>query len=46
LFPLQVAVLPFAVPDARQSLYWHERTHKLASHRWFRSLAAEVASSL
>jgi DNA-binding transcriptional LysR family regulator len=46
LFPLQVVPLPFAVAEARQSLYWHERTHKLASHRWFRSLAAEVAGSL
>jgi len=45
-FPLQVLAMPFPVGVARQSLYWHERTHKLSSHKWFRALATEVASSL
>jgi DNA-binding transcriptional LysR family regulator len=45
-FPLQVVQPPWRIGEARQSIYWHERTHKLASHRWFRLLAASVASAL
>jgi DNA-binding transcriptional LysR family regulator len=46
LFGLQVASLPLEVGMARQSMYWHERTHKLPSHRWFRDLVAGVADRL
>jgi DNA-binding transcriptional LysR family regulator len=41
--PLQVLPLPIAVPDLRNALYWHERTHKHPGHRWFRQLLTEVA---
>jgi DNA-binding transcriptional LysR family regulator len=44
--PLQVLPLPIAVPDLRNALYWHERTHKHAGHRWFRQLLTEVARSM
>jgi DNA-binding transcriptional LysR family regulator len=44
--PLQVLPLPIAVPDLRNALYWHERTHKHAGHRWFRQLLTEVARTL
>ena len=43
---LQVLPLPIAVPDLRNALYWHERTHKHAGHRWFRQLLTEVAGTL
>lgn len=45
-FPLVVVRPPFPLGEARQSIYWHERSHKLASHRWFRALACEVAAEL
>jgi DNA-binding transcriptional LysR family regulator len=44
--PLQVLPLPLAVPDLRIALYWHERTHKQAGHRWFRQLLTDVAKEL
>lgn len=43
---LQVLPLPIAVPDLRNALYWHERTHKNARHRWFRQLLTEIAATL
>jgi DNA-binding transcriptional LysR family regulator len=46
VFDLQVLAIPLAVGMARQSLYWHERTHKLPSHRWFRALLTNVASTV
>ena len=44
--PLQVLPLPLAVPDLRIALYWHERTHKQAGHRWFRQALTDVASDI
>jgi DNA-binding transcriptional LysR family regulator len=41
--PLQVLAAPVTVPDLRNALYWHERTHNQPSHRWFRQLLTEVA---
>lgn len=46
VFPLQVLALPLNVPDVPIALYWHERTHKQAAHRWFRHVLAETASAL
>ncbi len=43
---LQVIEPPLNIPDMRISLYWHERTHREASHRWFRQLLADCAKSL
>src|SRR5689334_14326441 len=45
-YPLQVLPLPLAMPDMRIALYWHERTHKHASHRWFRQRLSDVASEI
>lgn len=45
-FPLQVLDLPLDVPDVRIALYWHERTHGLAAHRWFRQLLTDAAKTL
>jgi DNA-binding transcriptional LysR family regulator len=44
--PIQVLMPPIAIPDIRINLFWHERTHQEASHRWFRQLLVEVAKSL
>lgn len=43
---LQVLEPPISVPDMRIAVYWHERTHKEASHRWFRQKLADVAKML
>lgn len=45
-FQIQVVNVPLTVAHARQAIYWHERTHKLPSHRWFRNLICEVAATL
>jgi DNA-binding transcriptional LysR family regulator len=46
MFSLQAVPVPFSVGIARQSIYWHERTHRLPSHQWFRSLVADVAAGI
>jgi DNA-binding transcriptional LysR family regulator len=38
--------LPLDVPKLKVALYWHERTHQSAAHRWLRTLLFEVASRL
>lgn len=45
-YPLQVLPLPLGVPDIRMALYWHERTHKHAAHRWFRQAVSDAAKTL
>jgi DNA-binding transcriptional LysR family regulator len=45
-YPLQVLPLPLGVPDVRMALYWHERTHKHAAHRWFRQAVSDAAKIL
>jgi DNA-binding transcriptional LysR family regulator len=45
-YRLQVLPLPLAVPDVRMALYWHERTHKNAAHRWFRQALGDAAKRL
>lgn len=44
--PLQVLEPPLSIPDIRISLFWHERTHQEAPHRWFRQLLTDTAKSL
>lgn len=44
--PLEVLPLPLTVPDVRMALYWHERTHKHAAHRWFRQVMTDVAKTV
>lgn len=46
VLPLQVLESPLNVPDMRIGVFWHERTHKEASHRWFRQMLSEVAAVL
>lgn len=45
-FPLQVLPIPIAVPEIRQAMYWHERTHKEPSHQWFRNLVFDQVKKL
>jgi DNA-binding transcriptional LysR family regulator len=45
-FPLQVLPIPLNVPDVRQAMYWHERTHKQPGHQWFRQLIADIVKTL
>jgi DNA-binding transcriptional LysR family regulator len=41
--PLQIRDLPLEVPKLKVALYWHERTHRSAAHRWLRDLLFDVA---
>ncbi len=43
---LQVLDPPLDLPGMRIGVYWHERTHRQPSHRWFRQTLIEVAKSL
>ena len=45
-FPIQILPLPLNVPDMRIAVYWHERTHKQAAHKWFRQLLADTAKRI
>jgi DNA-binding transcriptional LysR family regulator len=45
-YPLQMLPLPVNVPDIRIVLWWHERTHKQAAHRWFRQLLGDIAKTV
>ena len=42
--PLGLAVLetPIALPRIEITQYWHERYHRDAAHRWFRSVTFEL----
>ncbi|MDA7416611.1 LysR family transcriptional regulator [Xenophilus arseniciresistens] len=42
LLPLQVSPVPVAVPSATTVMVWHERTHRLALHRWLREQVREI----
>lgn len=44
--PIQLLEPPVTIPDLRINLFWHERTHQEASHRWFRQLLADVVKTL
>ena len=44
--PLQILELPFALSDSKIFLFWHERTHRQPSHRWFRQLLSDVTKTL
>ena len=45
-FPLQVLPIPLAMPDVRQAMYWHERTHQEPGHQWFRQLISDLVKTL
>lgn len=45
-YALQILPLPLGVPDIRMALYWHERTHKHAAHRWFRQAVSDAVKAL
>lgn len=38
LLPIDMFELPFVAPALDFSMVWHERTHRVAAHRWVRSL--------
>jgi len=40
--PVVIHPLPIRYPQFDISLYWHERNHEDAAHRWFRGRFAEV----
>lgn len=44
--PLQLLEPPLPIPELRIHLFWHERTHQEASHRWFRQILIDTAKSL
>jgi DNA-binding transcriptional LysR family regulator len=43
---LQVIEPPLRLPELRNSMFWHERTHKDPRHRWFRQQIIAVARDL
>ncbi|WP_077001820.1 LysR family transcriptional regulator [Variovorax sp. KK3] len=43
---LQVLPAPFAAPELRLSMVWHELTHHDAAHRWLRQKFRDVAGGL
>lgn len=44
--PIRKFDCPVKVPGHAIRLYWHDRTHRSALHRWFRRLVSDVAGSL
>lgn len=40
LFGMKVVELPVALPPVESSMIWHERTHRDAAQRWFRTAIA------
>lgn len=44
--PIRKFDCPLKVPGHSIRLYWHDRTHKSALHRWFRAQVMDVARSL
>jgi DNA-binding transcriptional LysR family regulator len=44
--PIRKYDCPVKVPGHAIRLYWQDRTHRSALHRWFRGLVAEVAAAL
>lgn len=45
-FSLQMLKPPFNLPDICISAYWHERTHTMPVHQWFRKMLADVSRTL
>jgi DNA-binding transcriptional LysR family regulator len=43
--PVVVHPLPIRFPQFDISLYWHERDHRDAAHRWFRGKFAEIVKA-
>jgi DNA-binding transcriptional LysR family regulator len=37
-FPIEIRPIPLNIPEVRIALYWHERTHRQASHAWLKNL--------
>jgi DNA-binding transcriptional LysR family regulator len=44
--PIVLRDLPLDVPNMKIALYWHERTHRSAAHRWLRTLLFEAAKQI
>jgi DNA-binding transcriptional LysR family regulator len=44
-FPVLSFAAPMQLPELEICLYWHERSHREALHRWFRQMVLDVAGS-
>jgi DNA-binding transcriptional LysR family regulator len=44
--PIRKLECPITLPRLSVRLFWHDRTHRSALHKWFRSLVTEVAAAL
>lgn len=42
LLPLSVSPVPIDVPSATTVMVWHERTHRVALHRWLREQIRDI----
>ncbi len=40
--PLSTSPVPLDVPGINVALYWHERTHRDAAHKWFRTIICDT----
>jgi DNA-binding transcriptional LysR family regulator len=45
VLPLTIFETPLKLPTIQYSIYWHDRTHGSAPHRWLRRLIADIAQS-
>jgi len=45
VLPLTIFETPLRLPTIQYSIYWHDRTHGSAPHRWLRRLIADIAQS-
>ena len=43
---LQVLAPPLALGDVQVGMYWHDRMHQNAAHKWLRQIVREVAGGL
>lgn len=41
MLPLMLFDIPLDLPEIQIAMYWHERTHNSAAHRWFREQVRE-----
>ena len=46
ILPIRMVPPPFVLPEIATSLFWHERTHQSALHRWFRTALSSIASEI
>ncbi len=42
--PLSIQRCPLKIPQLKVAMYWHERKHSEARHKWFRNLLIQAAT--